>query len=140
LIDYAIALKSWTYVAHVELYRGEGWSYASRNGIGVNKYLLRTTDVAAVLRCRTPLNLEAIDRYFETVKGQKYDWLGLLCFTLAVKQGSPNKQFCSELWTNLQRAGFNEPFNSNWSADRTPPSFMLVTPTHETIWSDGDLY
>jgi hypothetical protein len=140
LIDWAIALKSWTKVAHVEWYRGDDVSYASRNGVGVGRYFLRTDGIAAVLRPKRCVNLPAIDAWFETVNGQKYDWKGLLCFTLAVRQGAKDKMFCSEFWTRLQRAGWNEPFNPSWDADRVPPSFMLVTPTHELIWSDGDLF
>lgn len=139
LVDYAIALKTWTWVAHVEWYRGSGVSYASRNGIGVNKYLLRTTGVAAVLRPKILLNFTAIDAWFATVQGEKYDWKGLLCFTLAVRQGSQNKMFCSEFWTRLQRQGGNMPFAPDWDADRVPPSFMLVTPSHDLIWQDGRL-
>lgn len=140
LIDYAIALKTWTWVAHIEFYRGNGMSYASRNGVGVNAYPLRKDGVAAVLRPRVPLDWDGIDAYFKTVRGQKYDWKGLLCFTLAVRQGATDRQFCSELWTNLLRAGSAEPFQPEWSADRVPPSFGLVTPIVDLVWSDDRLF
>jgi hypothetical protein len=139
-VDYIVALKTWTWASHVEWYRGDGFSYASRNGIGVNKYPIRTDSVAAVLRPQVSLDFDAIDKYFLTVRGQKYDWKGLLCFTLAVKQGAQDRQFCSELWTNIHRAGGAIPFQPQWSADRTPPSFCLVTPILRLVWSDGRLF
>jgi hypothetical protein len=140
VFDYAVALKTWTWASHVEFYRGGGQSYASRNGLGVQKYALRTDGVAAVLRPKVTLDLDAVDRYFMTVHGQEYDWKGLLCFTLAVAQGAKDKQFCSELWTNLHRAGGAEPFQPQWSADRTPPAFCLVTPILRLVWSDRHLF
>src|SRR5690242_19153096 len=89
LFEWAIALKTWSKVAHVEIYRGEAKSVASRNGIGVGKYPLRTEGLSWVLRPETVLSIGMADSWFFRVQGQKYDWLGLLCFTLAVRQGSP---------------------------------------------------
>lgn len=140
VFDWIIALKTWCKAAHVEMYRGDGMSYASRNGIGVNTYPTRFSDVAAIVRPVKPLDMQSIALWFETVRGEGYDWAGLLCFTLAVRHGSNRKQFCSELMTRLWRKGKGDPFNRNWDADRVPPSFFLVTGAGKLIWQDGDLF
>lgn len=140
-VDWAIALKTWTRVAHVEIYDGEGMSVASRNGLGVNRYPVRWLDLAAVRRPKFNPDLVSAERWFSlTARGQKYDWLGLLCFTLAVRQGSPDRMFCSEFWTRWMRKAGCEPFNPAWDADRTPPAFCYVSGALETIWEDGNLF
>jgi len=138
-IDYAIALKTWTKVSHVEIYDGQGFSLASRNGIGVNRYPARLKDIAAVRRPKEfdPLPASA---WFETVKGEGYDWQGLLCFELAVRQGKQDQMFCSEFGTRLYRMAQTEPFDPAWDADRTPPAFFLVSNAFKTVWQDGDLF
>jgi hypothetical protein len=115
-------------------------SYASRNGIGVNAYPLRHDGVAAVVRPQEPLDFEEADSWFTaTARGEGYDWLGLLCFTLAVKRGARDTMFCSEFATRFYRRAGLEPFNPRWPADRVPPCFFLVSPAFRTVWSDGDL-
>jgi|HubBroStandDraft_3_1064219.scaffolds.fasta_scaffold202833_1 hypothetical protein len=137
-IDYAIAIKTWTWLAHVEIYDGDGMSVASRNGIGVNRYPLRKDGLCVIRRPLQPFNYDTANAWFEkTARGQGYDWKGLLCFTLAEKQGSPDKMFCSEFWLNWYRQGHLELLDPNWSADRTPPAFMMVTNVLETIWQQG---
>lgn len=134
-LDYAIALKTWTFISHVEVYDGDGMSVASRNGIGVNRYPFRSSGLCVVRRPKVAINYETADAWFESeARGQKYDWKGLLCFTLAVRQGSRRKMFCSEFWLRWYRHAQLELLDRNWDSDRTPPSFMMVTPNLETIW------
>jgi hypothetical protein len=141
LIDWLIALKTWTKVAHVEIYRSGQTSYASRNGIGVNAYPLRLDSVAAVLRPKRPLDWPAADLWFEHhARGQPYDWPGLLCFTLARRRGEKGAMFCSEFATRFYRAAGFAIFDPRWPAVRVPPSFFLVSPAFETVWTDGDLF
>jgi hypothetical protein len=139
--DWIIALKTWTKVAHVEIYRGAQKSYASRNGIGVDIFPLRLEGVAAVARPKQPLDWLSADKWFETeARGQPYDWLGLLCFTLARRRGERKKMFCSEFATRFYRAAGLAPFDPRWPADHVPPSFFLVSPTFDVIWSDRDWF
>ncbi len=141
LVDWAIALKSWTKTAHVEIYSGQGLSVASRNGIGVNKYPLRVSGICAVRRPVGKIDLDSANAWFEaSARWQKYDWKGLLCFTLAVKQGAADKMFCSEFATRYYRHAAMQAFDPDWDADRVPPSFFLVSPLFETVWQDGELF
>lgn len=130
-------VKTWSRFCHVEVYVGDGQSVASRNGIGVNRYPLRTAQLSCVRRPAYPLNLGKATWWAQSCYGQKYDWLGLLCFTLAVKKGDPTKQFCSEFALRFYRAGGFEPFNPDCDADHTAPSEFLQTPALVTVWSDG---
>jgi hypothetical protein len=139
--SWLIALKTWTKVAHVEIYRGNQISYSSRLESGVNAYPLRLDGVAAVMRPKRPLDFFAADAWFETnAKGRPYDWRGLLCFALASRGGERRKFFCSKLATHYYRAAGLVPFNSRWPAVRVPPSFFLVSPEFETIWTDRDWF
>ncbi len=133
---WVIAVKTWTRVAHVEGYAGDGMSIAARSS-GVNLYALRTKKLAAVMRPVHPFNIEAAMRWFQTVRGQRYDWRGLLCFTLAVRQGAKDRMFCSELLTRWYRAGDFHPFNKAEDADHIAPSAFWLTPAMFQVWSDG---
>lgn len=141
VVDWTIALKTWTKLAHVEIYVGGGMSVASRNGVGVGLYPVRWEGLAAIRRPNGYVDFKKAESWFNnSAKGQKYDWLGLMCFTLAVKQGSPDRMFCSEFWTRWYRNAGIEPFNPDWDADRTPPSFCYVSGAFHTVWQDGDLF
>jgi hypothetical protein len=142
VFDLAIAIKTWTKLAHIETYWGQGLSLASRNGIGVNCYPLRKDGIAVIRRPILPFDRELANHWFETAaRGQKYDWKGLLCFTLAVSQGSQDRMFCSEFNTRLYRAGQFHPYNDDWDADRVPPAFIMLPPASvmQTIWCHPSL-
>lgn len=140
-VSWIVALKTWTKVAHVEIYRGEQISLSSRTESGVNSYPLRMGGVAAVMRPKLPLDWLSADIWFESIaRGQPYDWLGLLCFELFARRGERSKMFCSEFATRFYRAAGLEPFNSRWPAVRVPPSFFLVSPVFETVWTDKDWF
>lgn len=135
---WLIALKTWHWVSHCEAYLGSQMSVASRDGIGVNIYLLRTKGLTAVLRPREyfdqPLALGWLG--LRGIIGQKYDWLGLLRFAWR-KPVSPivneNRQFCSEFLTRWCRAGGVEPFNGA-DADEIAPFQFLQSNAFRIIW------
>jgi hypothetical protein len=132
-------LKTWSPACHVEIYAGNGMSYASRNGIGVNSYPLRLTQLIAIRRPEFPVDFTRGAHWFDRVaRGQAYDWLGLLCFTLAVKQGDPNKMFCSEFWKRFYPCCGLHVIAPDWDADRTSPAQCLQTPALKTIWRKHD--
>lgn len=134
---WLISVKTWNKISHCELYVGDHQSIAARDGIGVNMYPLRESELAMVLRPKVPLDVVDMLNWFETVRGQKYDWLGLLVFTLAVKQGSTDKMFCSEFCTRALRAGGVEPFTVDTDADRVAPATFLYSPAFDVKWKDG---
>lgn len=114
LFSRLIRVKTWSRFAHVEIYDGAGYSWASRNGVGVDRYEVRHDGLLAVLRLRShlapgvpmPFDLEAARTWAASVRGQSYDWIGLLSFAVAEWQGRENQaQFCSEFGARWIRHG-----------------------------------
>ncbi len=139
-VDFLIRVKTWSPVAHVEIYRGNEQSFASRNGIGVNAYPLRLEGLVAVLRPHSVSDWsKAEDWFFRVAQGQKYDWLGLMCFTLAVKRGSQNRMFCSEFSTRFYRQAKTHAFNPHWDADKIAPGNNLMSPAFDWAWTNGSI-
>ena len=130
-----ICVKTWSSACHVEIYAGEDMSFASRNGIGVNRYPLRLAQLIAVRRPIRPIYFKGGEGWFKTVRGQKYDWLGLLCFTLAVKRGSKDRMFCSEFWKRFYPKCHLQVMAPDWDADKTAPAQCLQTPALRTVWA-----
>lgn len=109
-------------------------SLASRNGIGVGRYPFRRDGLTYILRPCVWNHVAATAWFERYANGQKYDWLGLLCFTLAVKQGSPHKEFCSEFARNLDRAAALPSFAESWPGDKTSPGLFLSSPAFPQMW------
>lgn len=139
-IGWLIAIKTWTKVSHVEIYSGNKMSIASRDGLGVNRYSFREKKLAAVLRPNQPFSFEKMNDYFESVRGQKYDWRALLDFLMLSRNGDPGKQICSEFASNATCAGGLKTIATHWPADRTAPANFLAMPCFDLIWEDGDLF
>ena len=136
LIDWAIAIKTYTRLGHVEIYNRNCETMASRNGIGVNYYPLRTEGLVSVRRPRVILDWEAGKYWFNnTARWQKYDFKGLLCYTLAVSQGSPRKMYCSEFGLRFDRQCSFQPVNPDVDADRCPPAMLWASGMFDTVWS-----
>jgi len=139
IFGWITAIKTWTRAAHVEAYFGRGWSVASRNGIGVNFFPFRNKGLARVLRPKQPFDMPQAMRWFHaSAKGQKYDWLGLLCFTLAVRSGDALKMFCSEFLTRWYRSGGFQPFSIEQDADRVAPAQFVQSAEFTSVWSDKE--
>lgn len=135
VFGWLIAIKTWNKVSHVETYLGNGLSAASRDGIGVATYPVRTNGLVMVRRPIRDLNMEAALAWHNQCIGQKYDWKGILVFTLAVKNGSKDKMFCSEHATRFARQGGLEPFSRDYDADRVAPANFLTSGAYYTQWS-----
>lgn len=135
VVDWSIAVKTGYWIAHCEIYDGEGMSVASRNGIGVNRYPLRTDGLVCVRRPIGVIDREASEKWFsDEARGQKYDFKGLMCFYLAVNHGSAHKMFCSEFALRWYRKACIQPLNTEIDADRTAPCEFWKTPAFFTVW------
>jgi len=133
LCDWVIRVKTWSDVAHIEVYDGDNQSLAARAG-GVDRYPFRTQGLKYVLRPQS-WDADAARAYFRSVQGQKYDWKGLLCFTLAVSQGTPDRKFCSEFARNLDRAASLRSFHDLWPGDKTAPGSFKLSPAFVWIYA-----
>lgn len=138
LFGQIIKIKTWSRVSHVEVYIGKDQSVGSREKSGVRVYPLRTDHLGFVLRSKQVLDQDsAMLWFFAKAQGQSYDFFGLLIFALAVSQGSPKKQFCSEFATRFLRHGGVDVVANHWDADKVAPGNFLMSPNLEIIWSDG---
>lgn len=120
-----IQVKTWHNISHVEVYANFGMSFASRDGLGVNLYPWRDTELAWVLRPSKPLpNPEAGIRYAMGMEGTPYGWGNLLAFV-----GLPIKFpgiVCSAFATEIYRhAGWNI-FPTDASDDIAPFEFLTL--------------
>ena len=146
LFDYVVAVKTWCLeTVHVEIYIGEGRSIASRPKGGVDIYPVRFDQLTRVRRPSqtSSFDFESMMHWFREpynpatghgVRGQNYDYLALLCFTLIVKHGKPGRMHCSELWTRAHRAAKYPVIAHDWDADKVAPAQCLQTPVLETVW------
>lgn len=134
---WLIAMKTSCLLSHIEIYAGGGKSVASRDGKGVQLYDFRREQLGVVLRPNVPFDFQKGMAFFETVKGDGYDWKDILTFICFGKPcGEARKEICSEfacLWDVA--AGFN-PVRKSIVADAVSPADFNKSPAFEEIWSD----
>lgn len=121
----AIAWMTSSGVSHVEIYKGGGISYASRDGLGTNEYPLRMEQLVRVLRSRKLLNMGRMATAFEAMRGQPYDWKGILNTALGGQgDSSPTGNVCSAaaaIWYRV--AGLHTLFGAEEPEHITPRDF-----------------
>ena len=138
--DKLIAEKTWHNICHVEVYTGHETSIAARNGVGVNQYPLRTAQAVHVLRLINPNEFNSLEawKWFLKVRGQGYDWKGLLRFAYFKEIGSystaPHAMFCSEFAARFFANG-NVLLFGGEDADAIAPFQFETTPLLNGIWS-----
>lgn len=143
VFGWLISIKTWHRISHCECYIGDGYSAASRDGMGVNVYPVRLEGLNKVYRPKAEYKFslaKAIQWFLLEAKGQKYDWIGLLRFTWGqpyVNGAKNNRQFCSEFLTRFYRAGGLDPFNDE-DADAVPPYLFSISPVFEKVNIDVD--
>lgn len=131
---WTIKVKTWSEVSHVEVVGPDATALASRDGSGVDTYYpIRLDGLYAVLRPRQTPDMAAAWQWHRTVRGQKYDWWGLMRF-FTIGQQSMHKQFCSEYATRLLRHAGIEPFAPGYDADLVSPGMFLSSPAFEEVW------
>lgn len=140
LFGTIIKFKGWHDISHVEIYTGKGKSAASRDGLGVGLYEWRDSELVYVLRPSLPLDWAAFWRWFKTVDGQKYDWVGLLRFGWfkSIGTGNDAKQFCSEFAARGYRELKARVFADSEDADAIAPFQFLTSPNLEITLSASD--
>lgn len=136
-----IRFKTWHNVSHCELYIGKGKSAASRDGVGVGLYPLRTSELAYILRPTQSLDWAAFWKWFYTVNGQAYDWVGLVRFAWfkSIPTTHNDKMFCSEFLTRADRALGVNAFNPDEDADAVAPASFLLSPNLVSVSASGAL-
>ena len=119
-----IRIKTWHKISHVEVYAGNGMSYASRDGLGVNLYPVRLSELAWVLRpSKLPANITF--SYAKSMIGTPYGWLDLLAF-IGLPVNFPGI-VCSAFATNIYRTDLDWPiFPTDTATDIAPFEFLTL--------------
>lgn len=131
-IDWCIKFRTWSDVAHVEVYMGNRQSAASRNGIGVNIYPLRLDGLVYVRRPIVPFNLPAAKKFASKMNGTPYGWLDLLRFYLL--DVDTKGIICSSYADLLLNAGDVSCFADDYCAGVVSPRDFQITPIATTVW------
>lgn len=145
------SFKTWSPAVHVEKYEGDGLALASRNGIGVNRYPLRTEQLCAVLRPKAPIDMAAVKKWFERpfstlspqpsplvgVRGRPYGWLDLLRF-YGLRLPT-NGWICSQFAALADRAGGLESFATEYYAGTIDPGDFFLSPAYAWAWVRPDV-
>ena len=145
-VDRIIATHTGYRIGHVERYAGGGQSMASRNGIGVNIYPLRFDGLVMVREPIGPFNADKGWAWFNQapplpkIKGQPYDFEGLLTFTSLTTEGEEGKMFCSEFSINYDRACDFLPCNPSVPAYEMAPAHLRILGTYRTKYALNDYY
>ena len=97
--------------SHVELeIKGVCYSSSNRDG-GVRSKIINTSNHQKWLsfELKKDIDINGCLSYFESVKGQKYDWLNIFCTQLIkLNMQSEDKQICSEFVANC--LGLENPY------------------------------
>ena len=136
IIGWIIAIKTWSFVSHVECYIGNNKSIGARPE-GVNIYPLRNDKyVSYILRPTEPFDIvKAMEWFNKEAKGDKYDIGGLFGFFLTHNTKLHfDKEFCSMLAAMWYDAGDCFLFNSTYPENKIAPAQFLQTPHLSIIW------
>lgn len=141
MLGWAIATRTFHNWAHVEMVWVPGRTSAAARSDGVNLYAMRWDGLGRILRPPAGFNFERAVLYFAKVRGQKYDWPGLFAY-MRIGSGKGDRQYCSELCTNLMRAGWPadthfDIFNGEDSRIIPPYYFPCLAGHLTVIWTDG---
>jgi hypothetical protein len=152
LMSRLIMIKTWSHFSHCEIFDsydrelGNAVSLASRDGIGVDRFVFRERGLMAILRPAAPpaLDMERGRKWFRegdggpVPKGQKYDWLGLWSFYNAKRQGSKKPEmFCSEFVVRyFKKSGYQLFFGDS---DAVSPGMLWTNPLLKTVWAHPSL-
>lgn len=92
VFSWAICIFTTSRICHCEMYKGDGVSYASRDGTGVGEYPLRLNGLVEVRYATQPLNMGAVAIEAAKHKGEAYDNGTIVTFlTLGKMSGALNR-------------------------------------------------
>ena len=135
LVGVLIAIKTWTWLSHVECYLGGGRSLAARIQ-GVNVYTERVDKyLVAVRRPKVqPFDLGKAWAAVAPMIGQPYQVAGFWEFFDPFMHRYHASRICSSVATQWLRGGGCEPFNPEFDDADASPAQLWQTPELDTIW------
>jgi hypothetical protein len=149
LIDCGIRLKTYSRAAHIEVYAGNGMSWASRNGIGVNLYRVRHKGLYRVLRPLWGFDAKAVTVWLlnaklpngKPVMGCGYGWGDLLEFFCLPDWSNGDGLICSEFAAMIDEHSVPDP-QPGWSYvwNLSYPKGKIAPADFEKVAGFRDLY
>lgn len=131
IVDNVIEWKESDDVAHVEVYAGNGKSWASRNGVGVGLYDFRPDGLKYVRQLNAPFNDARALNWFDVVNGAPYGWKDI---EASAGLSEPNEitvnpqvlkktgMDCSHFAAALLEVGFCPQFDPSFPKNKITPS------------------
>jgi len=137
LFSWAIRVKTFSYISHVECFIGNKRALASRDGEGVSNYPLRLDGLVEVLRPNDIFDLDAGIAWYGTVKGRPYDWKQLFTFLKAGRSALENEEafFCSEFANAFYRKCGLHPFSRTYPSTAVSPGMFRASPHFDVVWT-----
>lgn len=137
IVDELIEWKTSGPVAHVEMYAGQGKSWASRNGIGVNEYSYRSQGLVCVKRpLLAPLESHARSWFTAPIKGSSYG-LGDIAENMGLHVAS--KDFdCSHFVAKVLAIGDSPQFDADYDPSLITPRDFLISSASTIIYGKTD--
>jgi len=137
LVGLLIAIKTWTWLAHVEsVWRDDDVVAARING--VNIYSARVDKHLVCIRRPHSFNVKNGHEAIRPFLGTPYEISALERFFNPWSKHRKASRICSSIVTLYLRGGGIEPFNSRVDADEIAPAQLWQTGVLETIWiKDG---
>lgn len=134
IVGVAIAVKSWTWLSHVEGYCGGGRVIAARAD-GVNIYPTRIDEyLVCVRRPKSQFYLgPAFQRLHPLMTG--YDAAALLAFFEPQRKHASATAICSSVITEWLRGGGCEPFNPDMASADAAPAQLWQSSELKTFWT-----
>lgn len=134
ITDKVIDVKTGDDVSHIEIYAGNGQSWASRNGIGVGLYPFRPDGLKYV---RRPLGFESAEAetYFKSVNGAPYGWGDILA-SADISTALPGMD-CSHFAANIMERGFCGQFDHNYDKRKITPRDFKLSNQSDQIWPES---
>ena len=128
-------------VCHIEVYAGGGQSWASRDGIGVDRYPFRPADLMMVRRPVQPFDTARIDDWFPKAKGIPYGWediganLDVAGVAAAMANNSKGGMDCSHFAATVAFIAHCPQFDETFDARRIKPRDFKLSREAKTIWT-----
>lgn len=137
LVGLLIAVKTWTWLSHVEAVWDSDGKVISARIEGVNIYPIRVDKHLVCIRRPHSFDMAKGDDAIKPLIGRDYEIPALERFFNPWSKRRHVARICSSVVTAYLRGGGIEPFNPAVSADQIAPAQLWQTPVLNTIWIKG---
>lgn len=137
LFSWLIKKKTYSDYTHIALYVGEGKQREFREFKGAQEVPLRIENLVMIRRPKGSWNKEKSQVFWDSIKTQGYDYVGLFFSFIAVMRGaSSQKMWCSEYYARDHRISVDgEPlFSEVTDADRVAPGDCVKSSGTSLVW------